>query len=125
MGQFTFRKEERLASEKNIQHLFGRGASFHIYPFKIIYLVADDQQWPFHQTLISVSAKRFGRAVDRNLIKRRMREVFRLSKSRLNQSPKLWIGLVYTAKGIESFALMSSAMEKIIPKINEKMAPGP
>lgn len=96
MGKFTFRKEERLTKEKNIQELFEKGSSFYLFPFKVFFIPNPDPSYRLHQVLISVSKKNFKRAVDRNLIKRRMREAYRLQKQSLPESPKIWIGYIYS-----------------------------
>jgi ribonuclease P protein component len=97
---FSFRKEERLKKRKDIQELFNKGSSFYLYPFKVYALPGGSA--PFHQVLISVSSKNFKRAVDRNLIKRRVREAYRLQKHKLPEN-KLVLGFIYTAKEILPF----------------------
>ena len=103
MALFSFRKEERLYKKKQIQELFDKGSSFYLFPFKIIVLPHPDATHPVHQVLISVSSKNFRRAVDRNLIKRRIREAYRLQKAKLRKNPKLTIAFLYTAKEILPF----------------------
>ena len=76
----TFSKEERLCSRKLIDLLFKNGSSFLLYPFRISYLFTDSPHSFPVQVVINVSKKRFKRAVDRNLIKRRSREAYRLQK---------------------------------------------
>src|SRR5476651_487329 len=77
---YTFKKEERLCNKKLIDGLFHNGSSFLCYPFKASWMFVDNtQQFPA-QIVFSVAKKRFKRAVDRNLIKRRMREAYRLHK---------------------------------------------
>ena len=76
----TFSKEERLCSRKLIDLLFKNGSSFLLYPFRISYLFTDAPHSFPVQVVINVSKKRFKRAVDRNLIKRRSREAYRLQK---------------------------------------------
>ena len=100
MGKFTFKKEERLFKEKQIQELFDKGSSFYFYPFRVFFLQNRDPQYPVHQVLISVSKKIFKRAVDRNLIKRRIREGYRLNKNRLTEQNKMLIAYIYSAKEI-------------------------
>jgi ribonuclease P protein component len=100
MGKFTFKKEERLSKEKNIQELFDKGSSFYLYPFKVFFMKNPDPMYPVHQVLISVSKKNFKKAVDRNLIKRRIREAYRLNKNQLSGQNKLLIAYLYSVKEI-------------------------
>jgi ribonuclease P protein component len=100
MGKFTFRKEEKLKSEKNIQELFSRGSSFYLFPFKVLVLPNPSHGARAHQVLISVSKRNFKRAVDRNLIKRQFREAYRLQKEALPVSPHLILGFIFTHKEI-------------------------
>ncbi|MCZ4245741.1 ribonuclease P protein component [Pedobacter punctiformis] len=77
---YTFRKEERLCSRKHLDLLFKNGSSFLLYPFRISYLFIDQPAEVPAQVVINVPKKRYKRAVDRNLLKRRIREVYRLNK---------------------------------------------
>jgi ribonuclease P protein component len=110
--RFTFRKEEKLKKEKLIKELFDKGSSFYLFPFKVLVLHNPDQTIPFHQVLFSVSKRNFKRAVDRNLIKRRMREAFRLNKNRIPASKKLLIAYIYSAKEILTFAQIQERLVK-------------
>ncbi|WP_223833721.1 ribonuclease P protein component [Pedobacter riviphilus] len=77
---YTFRKEERLCSRKHLDLLFKNGSSFLLYPFRISYLFVDVPAHVQAQVVINVPKKRYKRAVDRNLLKRRIREAYRLNK---------------------------------------------
>ena len=100
MGEFTFRKEEKITKEKSIQELFTKGSSFYLFPFKVYFMPNPDPESASHQVLISVSKRNFKRAVDRNLIKRRMREAYRLNKYLLPADRKLHIAYIYSVKEI-------------------------
>ncbi|MES2418624.1 MAG: ribonuclease P protein component [Bacteroidota bacterium] len=76
----TFKKEERLCSKKSLDLLFKNGSSFLLYPFRITYLFIDEVHPYPAQVVINVAKKRYKHAVDRNLIKRRTREAYRLQK---------------------------------------------
>jgi ribonuclease P protein component len=111
MGKHTFAKQEKLNKENWIKELFSKGSSFNLYPFRVVYLPHPSPSWPSSQVLISVPARNFKRAVDRNAIKRRIREGYRLNKQVLVSSKKLLVAYIYTAKEI----LPSSVLhEKII-----------
>ncbi|MCB0805696.1 MAG: ribonuclease P protein component [Bacteroidales bacterium] len=76
----SFNKEERLRSKKLIEKLFAEGQSFKIFPFRVIWLNADTGTGAAASLLISVPAKRIRKAVQRNLIRRRIREAYRKNK---------------------------------------------
>ena len=82
----TFRKRERIASLKLIETLFGGGCSQSVaaFPLRAVYMLSERQsnEAPV-QLLISVPKKRFKHAVDRNRVKRQVREAFRQHKDLL------------------------------------------
>ncbi|AMP99460.1 Ribonuclease P [Pedobacter cryoconitis] len=77
----NFTKEERLCSRKLLDLLFKNGSSFLVYPFRVSYLFIPEKNAFPVQVVVNVSKKRFKRAHDRNLIKRRTREAYRLLKA--------------------------------------------
>ena len=117
MGKFSFSKEERLRKEKDIQELFAKGSSFYLFPFKVITFPNPSPSQTNHQILISVSKRNFKKAVDRNLLKRRIRESYRLQKQLLPVAPPLHIGFLYTHKEILSSAEISSKMVHALKRI--------
>ena len=85
--RFTFKKTERLCNKIAIDSLFQQGKSFSIYPFRIIWQLVDSNQLELDtKVLISVPKKKIKKAVNRNLIKRRIKEAYRLNKSKHFQS---------------------------------------
>ena len=112
MGKFAFAKEERLSREIWIKELFEKGSSFNLYPFRIIFLDHPDQNYSSHQVLISVSIRNFKKAVDRNQLKRRIREAYRLNKQRMTSGSKLLIAYIYNGKEKETFARIESSLKK-------------
>ncbi|MEN8226946.1 MAG: ribonuclease P protein component [Bacteroidota bacterium] len=79
MPDFSFKKGERLSSKKAISLLFQSGRSVASVPIKIIYNQSEMEQYPA-TVAISVPKRLFKKAVDRNLLKRRIREAYRLNK---------------------------------------------
>jgi len=99
----TFAKEERLYEKKLIDQLFKDGKSFFVFPFKVFYMPLGTVGHFLPKVLLSVPKRNFKRAVDRNRIKRLMREAYRRNKSVLSEHEEAWrhqliIGLIYTAK---------------------------
>jgi ribonuclease P protein component len=120
MGKNTFRKGERLSKEKTIQELFTKGSSFYLYPFKVVYISNPDPLANQPQILISVSSRSFSRAVDRNLIKRRIREAYRLQKEIIRiGSKKVAFAFVYTAKSILPSAEIKNKLFLVLKKIEK------
>ena len=84
----TFKKRERMVSLKLIESLFGGGCSFSVaaFPLRAVYMLSERQTGDSPvQLLISVPKKRFKHAVDRNRVKRQIREAFRQHKDLLWQ----------------------------------------
>lgn len=108
---FKFPKTEKLKSEKLIKELFSTGSSFYSFPFKVL-ILPNPQPARSHQVLFSVSKKSFAKAADRNLIKRRMRESYRLNKNLLPETPKLLIAYIYNAREILTFAQIQERLVK-------------
>jgi ribonuclease P protein component len=118
MGKFTFKKEERLSKEKIIQELFEKGSSFYLYPFKVYFMQNPDSDSKVHQVLISVSKKNFKKAVERNAIKRRIREAYRLNKNLLSGQNKLAIAYIYSVKEILPSAQIRERLVKTFKRLD-------
>ena len=120
---FSFKKEERLNSKKKIKELFDKGSSFYLFPFKVIYLEQvplDSGKSPCHQIMISVPKRKFKKAVDRNLIKRRIREAYRLNKSiiRPDGVQKAYlIAYIYTTDKVLSQAAISKKLISVLGRL--------
>jgi len=100
MGKYTCGKAERLSRKKWIQELFDKGSSFNFYPYRILSLPHPDTTAAANQVMFSVSKRLFKKAADRNKVKRRMREAYRLNKGPAGLSGKLLIAYIYTAREI-------------------------
>jgi len=126
MTGFTFKKEERLCSQKLIGELFSSGESFLAYPLKVVFLKTELAANITAEAAFTVSKRNFKRAVHRNLLKRRMREAYRLNKTEFYAelaSKNLQIALmfVYVGKDIAEYKSvekgMISGLKKLLAKI--------
>jgi len=120
MGDYSFSKQEKLNKESWIKELFQKGSSFSLYPFKVVYHPHLDQTYPVNQLLVSVSARNFRKAVDRNAIKRRIREGYRLNKICLVSSRKLLVAYIYIAKEILPSVVIHEKIIKGLGLISQK-----
>ncbi|MBK9152345.1 MAG: ribonuclease P protein component [Saprospiraceae bacterium] len=130
MPDQSFNARERLKSRKLIQQLFKEGQNTFAYPLKWVYLPVEfDPDSPPVQFTVSVSKKTFKKAVDRNLLKRRIKEAYRLSKSeyidRLKNSQKTFaVMAVYVGKTVEDYDTIQKSVlrnwNKMIRELTEK-----
>jgi ribonuclease P protein component len=118
MGNLGFPRHQRLTSRNDIQDLFKEGDSFMLFPFKVL-ARTNPTQSASHKILISVSKRNFKRAVDRNLIKRRIREAYRTNKHRLPESPKLQIAYLYVAREILGFDQIEGKLIESIDRLHQ------
>ncbi|MFM8451081.1 MAG: ribonuclease P protein component, partial [Haliscomenobacter sp.] len=85
MPGFGFPKSERLKSRKEIGTLFKSGSSIGVYPLRAVWKVGQDiEKMGALQVAVSVPKKKFRRAVDRNRLRRQVRESYRLRRGQLN-----------------------------------------
>lgn len=126
MIAYTFRKEEKLCSQKIIGEIFLSGTSFLCYPLKVVWK-EEALLTPFPaQVVFSVPKRLFKRAHDRNLLKRQLREVYRYRKNGLYQilevsDRKIALMIVYIAKDKLEFDQLEGAMNKVILKLKKKL----
>jgi ribonuclease P protein component len=128
MTRFTLAREERLSSLRDIEALFKEGKSLTKYPVRLVWRVAAAPGTYPVSIVFSVSKKKFPRAVDRNRIKRLLRENYRLLKpdfyERIPNGMHFHVGLIYTGREIPDHAAiqrsLAIALEKLILQVAKK-----
>ncbi len=134
--RYTLGKNERLKSRKAIEQLFKVGKSFSVFPFRVVYVTTDDRLQTRESTSLqagfTVSSKNFKHAVDRNRVKRLMKEAYRLQKNELQQqvlsgNKTLSVFFIFNGNEIPDYDLVFSKMTKALKQLqklfNEDTAP--
>ena len=143
-------KEEKLKSRKQIEDLFANGKGFTAYPVKVVYKVLDNEQLmsegatvenhPSAETNdslppvashsspvvigVSASSRNFKHAVDRNRIKRLLREAYRIQKHDLHRVAtekriRLAVFFIYLDKTLPTFALLEDKMRYCLKRLRK------
>jgi ribonuclease P protein component len=121
----TFSKEERLCSRRLIGLLFSKGHTFHLKPFRITWMRQSPGGSSPVQVLMSVPKYNFRKAVDRNLIRRRMREAYRLNKHVLysvfpGTAYQIVFCITCTAKEIVAYDLIEAKIILLLQRLIEE-----
>jgi ribonuclease P protein component len=119
---YSLGKEERLKSSLRIQELLKNGQSFSVFPLKIYWDTSPSgQEYPV-RVAISVPKKKIRRAVDRNLMKRRIREAYRLNKEIIyqplkNREMNISLLILFLSDEFLTFEKLEPAMKKLLGKL--------
>ena len=123
----TLRKSERLDRKKVIEKMFAGGSrSFSVFPLRVVYLPVEELEADA-SILISVSKRRFKRAVKRNRVKRQIREAYRVNKHELlnilvERKCRLAIAFIYLSDQLVESSIIEDRMRIALVRITEKMA---
>lgn len=123
MGEYSFPQKEKLKSRKSIDRLFESGKSVSHYPLRMLWCEEIHPDNAFIKAGFSVPKKNFKRAVDRNLLKRRMREAYRLNKALAStfekDSPSGYsVFFIYSSEDLIDYQTIEDALKKCLNKIN-------
>ncbi|MFK7809723.1 MAG: ribonuclease P protein component [Saprospiraceae bacterium] len=124
MTSLSFPKKERLKSKKLLAALFKEGRSFSVYPIRVVWIKNENSEAPPIQLAVSVPKKRFKSAVDRNHIKRQIREAYRLQKEKLfgdnrhEGSDNFAVMLIYVSSKEETYSSIEKSIKKILNRLS-------
>lgn len=115
-------KAERVTGAKRVDAIFSLGKSFISYPLRVVYLAHEQNFAAKCSILVTVPKKRLKKAVDRNRVKRLIRESYRLNKELVNKIEfndvhKLDIAFVYVKNGVADYNEINKAMQKALNQI--------
>lgn len=126
--KYTFGKQERLKSSLAIQELLKEGQVISVYPFKIFWKNSGDpKQLSPVRTAVLVPKKKFRRAVDRNLMKRRIREVYRQNKTLIyeplqNKKQGILLVILFLSDDFISFDRLNSGIRDVLGKLADQLS---
>ena len=117
----TLGRNERLKSRKLIGRVFEEGKKLNTGSLRTHYLLTKGESTVL-QVGVTVSTKNFGRATDRNRVKRLLREAWRIQKNELRDSlrekEQLFVFIIYTAGEILPFESIRADVEKLLNKLS-------
>jgi len=114
----TFTKKESITEKKIIQKLFSDGKNINILPFSIKYLSFNTKSHSYNRILISFSKNNIKNVVKRNLLKRRIRESYRLNKN-IIQNLNLLIAFIYTSDKVLDYSIIEKSVIKILHELRK------
>jgi len=125
--KFSYPKKERLSTKTLIEKLFNEGKVIYEFPLKVLWLESALYENVPVQSVINVSKRRFKRAVKRNLLKRRMREAFRLNNHEFyaklqSLNIQVAIMILYNNNSILDYSEIESGMKTVLNKMMVRIA---
>jgi ribonuclease P protein component len=119
----SFSKGERLCGIKAVSELFSGGRTLNLPPLRIIYrILPSDENYQRVRVLVSVPRRQFKKAVDRNLIRRRIKEAWRSDKSPLTEAvertdSRLELAIIWNDTVIRSYDETSKSVKEAIGRL--------
>lgn len=111
----TFPKSAKLCGQVSIDHLYAHGKRFVVWPLRVTSLPVDDTT----QVLIWAPKSLFKHAVDRNRLRRQMREAYRLNKHILDTGDVHYLlAFNYIDKQLQPYATIEKAMRKALWRLS-------
>ncbi len=131
-SQYSLPQSERINSKKQIDRLFrGGGArAMTASPLRVVYMTGErgeDAREPMAQMMVSVPKRYFKRAVKRNLIKRQVREAYRLNKHIITDrlaylaDRNVSMCFIWTAERLLTASEVEQRMQSLLTRMSEKL----
>ncbi len=115
--ELTLGKEKRLKSRKAIEKIFSEGKSIHRFPVRAVYFYEENDLSEI-KTAASVPKKKFKKATDRNLLKRRIKEAFRKNQTLLTLHGKVHVMFIYSSNEILPYPEIEKSIIALLDSLN-------
>ena len=123
---FKFPKKQKLCNETAIKKMFSNGKSFVIEPIRLVWKEEVNSDEQAIKSIIVVPKKKLKLAAERNVVRRRMKEAYRLYKTELESSLKnkniqLNIAIIYQKEEILPYKAIEEKIKLILGRLSEEI----
>jgi len=123
-GRYTLKRSEMLKSAKDFERLFNKNQRVYSVSAKGVsarFFRVNEQNEPPFKVAFLVGKRWIRVAVRRNLVKRRLREAFRLQRNALNDIDGIRLAIIYRRNNVMGFDEIFEAMSELLVKVNERL----
>ncbi len=129
---FTYQKKDKLKSRKQTQFLFSKGTAITMHPIRLLYTIEKVEAGIFPNGLLQAGvgapSRQFRKAVQRNRVKRLLREGYRLEKPNFTNSisltnTRLNLFFLYVDVNVQTQQQIQTSIKLILQKLADKLKP--
>ncbi len=126
-SQLSFGKAERLRGELRINKLFEQGKSFVVYPLRVCWLLVPPAEKASVQVMVGVPKKKLRKQVQRNRVRRLIRETYRLSKGDLlnevrGKEAQLLLAFIWMSEQVPEYKDLETKMQEALRQLRKKLS---
>ena len=129
-NKFTYQKKDKLKSRKQMQFLFSKGTAITIHPIRLLYTIEKEEAGIFSNGLLQAGvgapSRQFRKAVQRNKVKRLLREGYRLEKPNFTNSisitnTRLNLFFLYVDAHVQTQQQIQATIKLLLQKLSDKL----
>ena len=127
---FTYQKKDKLKSRKQMQFLFSKGTAITMHPIRLLYTIEKEEAGIFSNGLLQAGvgapSRQFRKAVQRNKVKRLLREGYRLEKPNFTNSisitnTRLNLFFLYVDANVQTQQQIQATIKLLLQKLSDKL----